>query len=109
MNKNRLILYVVFGLFHLGLLIFTTYVDAQKEDFAFLTQLLSWISVTKYLAIFGLLLFLTDVAWAYWINKKTEEEKTSLRNELTTLKAKLFDLQEAAKKVTPPPSPKEIK
>ncbi len=109
MNRNRLIFYSVFGLFHIGLLIFTTYVDTQKDDFAFLSKLLSWIPLTKYLAIFGLLLFLTDVAWSYWVNKKHEQEKTSLHDELTTLKAKLFDFQEDAKKVTPPPQSKEIK
>lgn len=99
MNKNRLIFYAVFAIFHIFLLVFSIYVDTQKEDFAFLSKLLSWISITKYGAMFGLILLAVDVAWSFTLNKKTEFEKNSLTNELTTLKAKLFDLQEAAKKV----------
>lgn len=109
MNRNRLIFYVVFGLFHTGLLIFSFYVDARKEDFAFLTQLLSWISITKYLAMFGLLLLIIDVAWSFWLNKKNEHEKNTLNNELTALKAKLFDLQEEIKRISQLPPPPEKK
>ena len=103
MSSKRLIFYAVFGVFHLFLLVFSIYVDAQKEDFSFLTKLLSWISVTKYGAMFGLLLLLIDIGWTYTLNKKNDFEKTSLTNELTTLKAKLFDLQEGAKKAAEPP------
>lgn len=106
MNNKRLIFYAVFGVFHIFLLIFSIYVDSQKEDFAFLTALLGWISVTKYGAMFGLVLLITDFAWSFTLHKKNEFEKTSLNNELTTLKAKLFDLQEAAKKAAQPPPPK---
>ena len=108
MNKNRLIFYAVFGLFHLFLLTFSIYVDAMKEDFSFLTKLLKWISITKYGAMFGLLLLVADIAWVVMTNKKTEFEKNTLNNELTQLKAKLFDLQEAAKKAElPPPEQKK--
>jgi hypothetical protein len=97
MKKNRLIFYAVFGAFHLFLVIFTMYIDSQKNDFAFLTHMLGWLSLMKYGAMFGLLLLVTDVVWDLMTNKESEKEKAALSHEINTLKAKLFDLQEAAK------------
>jgi hypothetical protein len=101
MKKNRLIFFAVFALFHLFLVIFTFYVDSQKNDFAFLTQMLKLISLTKYGAIFGLLLLITDVIWSMISEKDLVKENSALNHELNTLKAKLFDMQEASKKSTP--------
>jgi cell shape-determining protein MreC len=108
MKKNRLIFYAVFGAFHLILTIFSFYVDSQKNDFAFLSRMLGWISTLKWGALLGLLLFIADVIWNMVERKDLAKENTALNNEMNTLKAKLFDLQEDAKKrsQTPPGSVK---
>jgi cell shape-determining protein MreC len=98
MKKNRLIFYAIFGAFHLILTIFSFYVDSQKSDFAFLTRMLGWISTLKWGAFLGLLLFITDIVWTMMERKELAKENTALNQEMNTLKAKLFDLQEDAKK-----------
>jgi uncharacterized membrane protein len=102
MKKNRLIFYAIFGTFHLFLLIFTLYVESQKNDFTFLTQLLKFISLTKYGAILGLGLIITDFFWSWKAVKEGNKEKAALTHEVNVLKAKLFDLQEAAAKGAAP-------
>ena len=106
MNKNRLIFYSIFGVFHLFLVIFTFYVDSQKDDFNFLFKILGWMNIMKWGAVLGLLLVSIDVIWSWIINRDSQKEKAELTHELNTLKAKLFDLQEAAKKTAAPPSAK---
>jgi cell shape-determining protein MreC len=107
MKKNRLIFYAIFGGFHLILTIFSFYVDSQKSDFAFLTRMLGWIPTLKWLSVLGLLLFIADVIWNMIDRKELAKENTALNQEMNTLKAKLFDLQEDAKKrsQTPPANP----
>lgn len=107
MKKNRVIFYAVFGAFHLFLVFFTMYVESNKNDFAFLTNMLKWISLTKWGAIFGLCLLIADAVWSLITTRDAEREKAVLTHEINTLKAKLFDMQEAAaaKKVPPPSNP----
>jgi len=106
MNKNRLIFYSIFATFHLFLVIFAFYIESQKDDFNFLFSVLKWISVMKYGAIFGLILVSLDVIWSWILNRDSQKEKAALTHELNTLKAKLFDLQEASRKTTVPPTTK---
>lgn len=106
MKKNRLIFYAVFGAFHLFLLIFTIYVESNQNDFAFLTQMLKWMSLMKWGAILGLLLLIGDVIWSYMAIRESNKEKAVLMHENNTLKAKLFDLQEAAKQGSSQSNPK---
>ena len=106
MKRNRLIFYAVFALFHLFLVIFTIYVESNKNNFGVLTQMLKYISLMKYGAFLGLILLVVDVLWNRNSEKQSEKQKDALTHELNTLKAKLFDLQEAAKIA---PSSKEIK
>ena len=110
MKKNRLIFYAVFGGFHLFLVIFTFYIEAQRNDFAFLTRMLSWISVLKWGALLGLVLLITDVIWDFTIFRDSDKQKAALNHEIQTLKAKLFDIQEASKgasqqQINPNPKP----
>ncbi len=95
MNKNRLILYIVFSAFHLGAFIFTVILD---NDTGLLFKMVSWVPWFKWITFLGLLILIIDVAWAWKANKDAAKEKTALILELNTLKAKLFDLQEDAKK-----------
>lgn len=104
MKKNRLIFFSVFGAFHLLLVLFTFYVESQKNDFAFLTQILRYMSWLKYGALLGLLLLIADVIWTRLTARAHDREMAALAQEVNALKAKLFDLQEAAHKSTPPPA-----
>ena len=94
MNKNRLILYIVFGAFHLGAFIFTVVLD---NNTSLLFKMVSWVPWFKWITFLGLLILITDVVWAWKANKDAAKEKAALALDLNTLKAKLFDLQEAGK------------
>jgi hypothetical protein len=95
MNKNRLIFYAVFACFHLGAFIFTVVLD---NNTGLLFKMVSWVPAFKWITLLGLLMLIVDAAWALKTNKDITKEKTALTLELNTLKAKLFDLQEDAKK-----------
>jgi hypothetical protein len=109
MKKNRLIFYTVFGAFHLFLVIFTIFVESNRNDFSFLTRMLKWMSVMKYGAFLGLVLLIADLVWAFMANREEQKEKAMLTNEINTLKAKLFDLQEAARQNPPRPANPDVK
>jgi hypothetical protein len=94
MKKNRLIFYLIFALFHLGAFIFTIILENNTN---LLLSMVSWVPWFKWITLLGLLLLIADVIWAYTINKESQKEKNALTHELNTLKAKLFDLQEAAR------------
>jgi hypothetical protein len=94
MNKNRIILYIVFAAFHLGAFIFTVVLD---NNTGLLFKMVSWVPMFKWITFLGLVIFITDVVWAFKANKDGVKEKATLTVELNTLKAKLFDLQEAGK------------
>ena len=106
MKKNRLIFYTVFGVFHLFLVIFTIYMDSQKNDFAFLADMLKLLPLMMWGAFVGFTLLVIDVVWSFIINRETQREKAALTLELNTLKAKLFDLQESEKRLQSQQPPK---
>jgi hypothetical protein len=108
MKKNRVIFYLIFGAFHLFLVFFTMYVESNRNDFSFLTKMLKWMSLMKWGAILGLILLIADAVWSFFAIREAEKEKAMLNHEINTLKAKLFDLQEAAsaaKQVPPTQNP----
>jgi hypothetical protein len=94
MKKNRLIFYLVFALFHIGAFIFTVILE---NNAGLLFDMVKWVPFFKWVTLLGLILLIADVIWAYVINKESQKEKAALTHELNTLKAKLFDLQEAAR------------
>ena len=94
MNKNRIILYIVFAAFHLGAFIFTVVLD---NNTSLLFKMVSWVPMFKWITFLGLVILITDVVWALKANKDAVKEKATITLELNTLKAKLFDLQEAGK------------
>ncbi len=94
MNKNRLIFYIVFGAFHLGAFIFTVILD---NNTSLLFKMVGWVPMFKWITFLGLVILVIDVVWAFKANKDAAKEKAALTLELNTLKAKLFDLQEAGK------------
>ena len=105
MKKNRLIFYAIFGAFHLLMTIFAFYVDSRSTDFVFLGEMLKWIPWLKWATIIGLILLVTDIVWNSTDTKELSKENAALHQEMNTLKAKLFDLQEDAKKASQTPNP----
>lgn len=95
MTRNRLIFYLVFLIFHVLAFIFTL----RIQDFEFLTRIYQHISMFKYITFFGIMLIVTDVVWSWIVSRDLKKQNDALTHELNTLKAKLFDLQEAAKQV----------
>jgi cadmium resistance protein CadD (predicted permease) len=103
MHKNRLIFYSLFAAFHLGAFIFTIVLENNSSMLFSMVKYIPWF---KYGALLGLILVIVDVIWSWIINRDSNKEKTALTHELNTLKAKLFDLQEAARQAQaqiPPP------
>lgn len=98
MKKNRLIFYGVFAFFHLFILFFSLYMDSHENDVSFLFEMQKKIWMIKYGSIIGVILLIVDFVWLMKDDKQHVQEKKALEHELNTLKAKLFDLQEAAKK-----------
>jgi hypothetical protein len=101
MSKNRVIFYIVFALFHLGAFIFTVVLDGNTN---LLFSMVSWVPYFKWITFLGVLLIIADVIWSWIINRDSQREKAALILELNTLKAKLFDLQEASSKSAGGPS-----
>jgi hypothetical protein len=102
MKKNRLIFYGFFALFHLFIFFFSLYVDSQSNNLEFLFSMQKKIWMLKYGSFIGLVLLVVDVVWLLRSEKDHSREVTRLEADMTNLKAKLFDLQEAAKKPVPP-------
>lgn len=95
MNKNRIIFYIIFALFHIGAFIFTI---ALGNSSTFLMSMFSWVPYFKWVTLLGVVLVLIDIIW-YWVSiKELGREKGALAHEVNILKAKLFDMQEAASK-----------
>jgi len=102
MTKNRLIFYAFFAAFNLGAFIFTLILENNTSMLFKMVQYVPWF---KYGALLGLILVIIDVIWSWSINRESKKEKAALTHELNTLKAKLFDIQEEAKKITIPKTP----
>ena len=97
MKRNRLIFYSVFGVLHLFIFGFSVYMDSQKDNVAFLFDMQKAIPLLKYCSFILLILFATNVILHFRDNKRNLKEKAQLNQELDTLKARLFDLQEGKK------------
>lgn len=98
MNKRRLIFLSVFGSYHLCSFLITVYMDVNSKDLSILFKLFEKITIFKYGALFGLILFGVEVFWTWRDKKESEKQVEAMRHENNTLKAKVYDLTEAAKK-----------
>ena len=63
-----------------------------------LFSMVKYVPMFKYGTLLGLLLVIADFVWSWKINKESAKDLEAREQELNVLKAKLFDLQEAAKK-----------
>lgn len=97
MNKRRLIFFAIFGVYQIIILIFTSYIDAQKQDLGVLTSLYGYLHLFKYGATLGIILLLVEFIWSWRITMLANKESEALNFEINNLKAKVYDLQEAAK------------
>jgi hypothetical protein len=91
MKKNRLIFYLIFALFHIGAFIFTV---ALSNNSTFLMSMFSWVPYFKWVTLIGVILVGVDFVWSWIAVKDSARESAALFQEVNTLKAKLFDLQE---------------
>ncbi len=97
MNQRRVIFMSIFGLYHLFTLLFVVYIENQK-DLGKLIDLYQKISWFKYGAILGLILFSVELGWTFWDQYQARKKQEGLRLENNTLKAQVYDFQQAAKK-----------
>jgi hypothetical protein len=94
MKKNRWIFYSIFALYHFGAFIFTVVLD---NDTGLLFNMVKFVPWFKWITLVGCTLLIVDVIWDRFAIRETQKENAALNQELNTLKAKLFDLQEAAR------------
>ena len=98
MDKRRLIFFSIFGGYHFIAFVFTLFMESQKDDLSLLYTLFAKITLFKYGTFLGLALFATEVIWTWRDSKKFAQEKEVMRQENNVLKAKVYDMGEAAKK-----------
>lgn len=87
-------LYLIFIIYHAGAFTFTYLVDGHLD----LLGLLRYIPWFKYIAFLGVLMIMLDVAWYFFDWRTNKQETKDLKDENTNLKARIYDLQESAKK-----------
>jgi hypothetical protein len=97
MKKNKVIFYLIFALFHIGAFIFTLVLENNTN---LLMSMISWIPSFKWITFLGVILVAVDIIWYLIAMKDANREKAALTHEVNTLKAKMFDLQEAVTKNT---------
>lgn len=88
--------YSLFGLYHLMVLVFIFIVKSEKD----ITRLFDYYKEINWIvggSIFGICLFLIDLAWTWFEIRKNKKEQEAMRLENNLLKAKIYDFQEAAK------------
>lgn len=106
MKQNRLIFYSVFGSLHLFIFLFSFYLEyIGKHDTGKLFSLYQNIWALKYCTLVLLILFVTSIVLHIRDNRRNTREKDELNKELTSLKARLYDLQEISKRA-PEQNPK---
>ena len=92
MNQRRRIFFIIFGVYHLAILIAILVVE--KADLGFLLDLYNKTWLMRYASILGILLFVTDFIWNWIEARNAGREKDVMRHENNTLKAKVYDLQQ---------------
>lgn len=93
MSRRRIIFFAIFGFYHLLVLLFTSYIDIQKQDLSVLTRMYGFIYLFKYGAFLGLVLLIVDFLWSWIAHRANRQELEILNGEVVDLKAKVYDLQ----------------
>jgi hypothetical protein len=97
MKNPRKTLFYLFLAYNAILFIGSMYVDSKQNDLGFLLNFKSYIPWMKYITFTGLVLFLVSYVIVNRDIRLIGSEVKKSKEEHTTLKAKLFDLQEASK------------
>jgi len=105
MNKRRLLFFLLFGLYQIAAFVFTLYVEANKDNLSLLYSMFTRIALFKWGTLCGILLWLADLVWWWFEHRAVRKEQEASRLENNTLKARVYDLQEASKEVTPKTNP----
>jgi hypothetical protein len=98
MKNHRKTLIYLFLIFHLLHFIGALYIDAKQDDLGFLLSIKGYLPWMKYFALSGLVLFLVAYIVIMRDTRLLRKSVEQAKEEHTTLKAKLFDFQEASKK-----------
>ncbi|MCU0419613.1 MAG: hypothetical protein MUC38_08135 [Cyclobacteriaceae bacterium] len=100
MNQRRIIFLCLFGAYHLSVILFILYVESLKanDKLVDLYDLSEKTALFKWGAIMGFGLFLVEAGWTWLDTRRARKGHESLRLENNTLKATVYDLQQAEKK-----------
>lgn len=98
MKNPRKTLIYIFLIFHLIQFIGALYIDARQDDLGFLLSIKGYLPWMKYFALTGLVLFLAAYIAVMRDTRLLRKSIDQAREEHTSLKAKLFDFQEASRK-----------
>ena len=98
MKKFPVILYSLYAIFHIGLVGFAFYANSlYPNKLGDLLELGKSIPLTRWLALLGLLLFILNGIYIMAGRRSLKEKVGVLEKEKNLYKAKMFDMQEAAK------------
>lgn len=103
MNRRRLIFFGIFGAFHVIAFVFTLLLESSAS---FLFKLVGYVGWFKYITFLGLAMVVTDFVWTWMETREAKRKEDSARLENNTLKAKVYDMQEASKPKVDIPAPK---
>lgn len=100
MKKFKIIFFIVYGGFHIGLMIVALYADKiyANSNFNQLIDLGKKIPMAKWLAAFGCLLFLLNVVLFFIVQISHKSKLDALEKDRNLYKAKMFDMQETINK-----------
>lgn len=95
MKKGKTLFLIIYLVFHLILLVASIVVNIRADDFEFLFSVRDNMAATVWFGVVGLLLFIANVIIISVSNRNHEKQEESLRQEINSLKAKIYDLQDA--------------
>ncbi|MGK7392527.1 MAG: hypothetical protein ACNS60_19385 [Candidatus Cyclobacteriaceae bacterium M2_1C_046] len=101
MKRGKTIFLIIYLVFHLLLLVSAIVVNLRSEDFEFLFSVRDQMGTMVWFAIIGLVLFIINVIIMSVSNNHHKKKEEELRQEINSLKAKIYDLQDAKSSVTP--------
>lgn len=96
MNRARIIFYSVFAAYHAIAFIFTIWMGSTNSGSSLL-GVLKYLGWFKWITLLGLLMVIADFTWLWLDSRNHKRELDAARVENNTLKAKVYDYQEAAK------------
>lgn len=99
MDRKRLVLYIVLFVFHLLAFLYAYRID--ELDILQLAGHTEYIPFFKYMAFLGVVMVGLDITWSFLDWRKTRDENKRLHEENTSLKARLYDIQESSRKAEP--------